>query len=269
MHFLKRAFLSAAFAWLSTFLLHAQIITIDKIDTSAYQKKAIWNGNVASGIEIDKEKSTLFDGTSGLDISLQKYKELFILSGSDRFTYDGATSFLNTGYIHLRWRHDYKAQLHTERFLQYQWDENRGMLHRFVGGGNLRYNFWHRQEWEMTFATGLFYENELWDYRAVDSSKIPPNPVPQRSEKIRSNTYIKWEGSPSKTSNISIILFYQAPFTDFVHPRISANINFTVDVSKHFSLGILYSGLYDSKPVVPIFKFYYSLSNSLVYKFGG
>ncbi len=251
-----------------TFLASAQIINIDKIDTTAYQKKAIWNGIAASGIEIDKEKATLFDGTSNLDISLQKYKELFILSASDRFTYDGTTSFLNTGYVHLRWRHDYKSQLHTESFVQYQWDENRGMIHRYLGGANLRYNFWHRQEWEMTFATGLFYEDELWDYRAVDSAKIPPNPTPQHSYKIRSNTYMKWEGSPTKTSNISIIIFYQAPFTDFLNPRISMNVNFSVDVSKHFALGLTFSGLYDAKPVVPIPHFYYSLANTLTFKFG-
>lgn len=248
-------------------LLHAQIINIDKTDTTAYQKKAIWNGIIASGIEVDKEKSTLFDGSSSVDVSLQKQKELFILSGQDRFTYDGGTSFLNTGYIHLRWRYDYKAQLHPESFLQFQWDANRGMIHRFVGGANLRYNFWHRRDWEMTFATGLFYEDELWDYRAVDSDKIPANPIPQHSYKVRSNSYMKWEGSPSKASNIAIVIFYQAPFTDFLDPRISANINFTVNVSKHFALGINYSGLYDAKPVVPIFKFYYSFSNSLAYKF--
>ncbi|HWB25271.1 MAG TPA: DUF481 domain-containing protein [Chitinophagaceae bacterium] len=246
----------------------AQIINIDKTDTTAYQKKAAWNGIISSGIEIDKEKSTLFDGTSNLDISLQKQKELFILSASDRFTYDGSTSFLNTGYAHIRWRHDYKAQLHTESFIQYQWDENRGMVHRYLGGVNLRYNFWHKHEWEMTFATGVFYENELWDYRAVDSSKIPPGAAPKRSEKMRSNSYMKWEGSPSKNSNISIIIFYQAPYTDFFNPRISLNVNFTVDISKHFSLGLTYAGLYDSKPVVPITKFYYSFANNLVFKFG-
>lgn len=249
-------------------VVKAQIINIDKIDTTAYQQKAAWNGIVASGLEVDKEKSTLFDGTSSADVSLQKSRELFIFSALDRFTYDGSTSFLNTGYVHLRWRHDYKAQLHPESFIQYQWDANRGMIHRYLAGANLRYNFWHRREWEMTLATGLFYENELWDYRAVDSSKIPPNPVAVKSEKLSSNSYLKWEGSPSKTSNISIILYYQAPFNEFFNPRISFNVNYSINISKHFAFGLLYTGLYDAKPVVPITRFYYSLANNLTFKFG-
>src|SRR6516164_5092009 len=100
MRFLYKVLLAAVLITINVLLAGAQIINIDKIDTTAYQKKAIWNGILVSGIEVDKEKSTLFDGTSGLDISLQKQKELFIFSASDRFTYDGATSFLNTGYAH-------------------------------------------------------------------------------------------------------------------------------------------------------------------------
>jgi hypothetical protein len=264
---LYKIYLTTILLSTSTLFATAQIINIDKIDTAAYQKKAVWYGKIALGMEVDKEKSTLFDGSNFVDVLLQKNKELFIASSSDRFTYDGSTSFLNTGYAHLRWRHDYQAKLQPETFVQVQWDENRGMLHRYVAGGNLRYNFWHKHEWELAIAAGVIYEDELWDYSAVDSAKIPLNPVNQVSRKIRSNSYIKWEGSTTKTSKIAVILFYQAPFNDFLQPRVSININFNVEVTKHFLLGILYNGLYDAKPVVPIFKFYYSFANTLVYKF--
>jgi opacity protein-like surface antigen len=246
---------------------NAQIINIDKTDTAAYVKKAVWNGNISLGGEVDKQKSTLFDASNFLDVSLQKCKELYILSGSERFTYNGANSFLNKGYIHLRWRHNYKEQLHPESFVQYQWDDGLGMVHRFVAGENLRYNFWHRQLWELTMATGIMYEGELWNYTAVDSSKIPAQPVNQKSREFKSNNYVKLEGDISPVSKISIIVFYQAAFNDFFRPRISGVVNFNTAISKHFALGIQYNGLYDAGPVVPIFKFYYNYSSSLLYKF--
>jgi len=245
----------------------AQIINIDKTDTSDYIKKAVWNGNISAGMEVDKQKNTLLDASNFADISLQKYKELFVFSASNRFTYDGSQDFLNTGYVHLRCRHQYKENLHPETYVQYQWDEERGMKHRFVTGENLRYSFWHHHNWQMAFATGIMYENELWDYRAVDSAKIPSNPVNQERSIIKSNSYLKWEGKLSTVSNISVIIFYQAPFNDFFKPRVSTAIKFDIDISRHFSLSISYSGLYDAKPVVPIFNFYYAFSNSLVYKF--
>jgi len=245
----------------------AQIINIDKTDTSDYLKKAIWNGNLSLGLEVDKQKTTLADASNFFDVSLQQYKELFVFSASNRFTYDGGQSFLNTGYVHLRWRHNYKETLHPETYVQYQWDADRGMIHRLVMGENLRYNFWYHHNWQMAFATGVMYENELWDYRAVDSVKIPLDPVAQRTSAIKSNSYVKWEGKLSPVSDISVIVFYQAPFNDFLRPRVSLAVKFDVDISKHFSLNLAYSGLYDAKPVVPIFNFYYAFSNSLAYKF--
>jgi hypothetical protein len=78
---------------------------------------------------------------------------------------------------------------------------------------------------------------------------------------------MKWEGNPSANSNFAAVLFYQASFNDFFKPRISLKIDFDVNVSKHFLLGIVYNGLYDVKPVVPIFHYYYNLASTLAYKF--
>lgn len=245
----------------------AQIINIDKTDTASYNRKADWNGNISLDLEVDKQKSTLFDASNYLNVSLQKMRELFIFSASDRFTYNGPNSYLNKGFIHLRWRHLYKASLHPESYLQYQWDDGLGMLHRFVAGENLRYNFWHHSAWELTLATGIMYEDERWNYTAVDSSKIPAHATSQASREIKSNNYIKLEGKVGVHSNLSFILFYQSAFSDFLKPRISGVINFDTEISKHFALNIKYNGLYDADPVVPIFKFYYNYATGVLYKF--
>ncbi|HVZ56073.1 MAG TPA: DUF481 domain-containing protein [Chitinophagaceae bacterium] len=243
----------------------AQIINIDKTDTTAYQHHSVWNASFSVGLEVDKQKTTLLDATNYADLALQHAHELFIFSASNRITSNGDKSYLNTGYVHLRWRHDYKDQLHPESYLQYQWDENRGMVHRLVGGANLRYNFWHRRRWELTFATGLMYENERWDYAAVDSAKIPANPSDRTTSLLKSNNYLKWEGKLSATSDISLILYYQARFSAFFEPRVAGSFTYNVHISRHFSLGVKYNSLYDVRPVVPLPRFYYSLSTNLTY----
>jgi hypothetical protein len=246
--------------------IHAQIINIDKTDTSAYEKKSQWGASFSLGLELDKQNTTLLDMSNFADASLQHYRELFILSASNRITSNGNKSFLNTGYVHLRFRHDYKNRLHPEAYGQYQWDEQRGMVHRFVTGVNMRYTLWHRQKWDMTFATGIMYENEEWNYTAVDSSKVPANPVNQKTSLIKSNNYLKWEAQATRNSTLSVIFFYQAAYSHFFQPRISCFISYDVTISTHFSLGIKYSALHDAKPVVPITNFYYSLSTNLSYK---
>lgn len=141
------------------------------------------------------------------------------------------------------------------------------MVHRLVTGVNLRYNYWHSHLWELSLTTGIMYENEKWNYNAVDSGKIPPNPIDQASSLIKSNSYMRWEGKLSKVSDIAVVVFYQAPFDDFLKPRVSGSVKFNIDISRHFSFAVNFNGLYDAKPRVPIFNFYYNFSNNLVYKF--
>ena len=245
----------------------SQIINIDKSDTEAYVKKQVWNGNISLGLEIDKQKTTLIDASNFFDGSLQSFHELFVLSASSRFTYNGPNDFLNAGYIHLRWRHSYKDKWHPETFIQYQWDNARGLKSRYLAGENIRYNLFRSNTWEMTFATGLMYEDETWTYKAVDSSKIPINHPDVHRSHFKSNSYIKWDGKLSATSTFSFIVFYQALFDNFLKPRIATSVNYNVDISKKFSLNVKLSSLYDAAPIVPIVDFYYNFSYGLMYKF--
>src|ERR1044071_1805319 len=90
----------------------AQILNIDKTDTNAYQHNGVLNPAIGSGLEIDKQKITVYDATNTLDAALQKLYELIIFSSSVRFTYNGPEDILNTAYFHLRFRHHYKNRLH-------------------------------------------------------------------------------------------------------------------------------------------------------------
>jgi len=120
---------------------YCQILNIDKSDTADYVKKAKANFNLSSGLEIDKQKITLYDATNTLESMLQKNRELFICAASYRFTYNGPDDILNAGFIHLRYRHNYKNKIQPEVFTQYQWDNKRGLEHRYLAGSNIRYNF--------------------------------------------------------------------------------------------------------------------------------
>lgn len=248
--------------------IKAQILTIDQTDTSAYVRKTVCNGNLTLGIEGDKQQKLLLDATNTFNFQLQHYKELLIAAASYRFTYDGGQDFLNSGYIHLRWRHDYKNTWQPETFVQYQWDNSRGMLGRFITGENARYSFWHKKNWELSLASGIMYETERWNYTAVDSALKPAVQQNQVTSLFKSNNYIKLEGNTSANSTLSFIVFYQSPFNHFFdYYRIAASVKFGVSFAKHFDFAIAFSSLYDSHPVVPIFKFYYNFSNGIVYKF--
>ena len=97
-------------------LVRAQILNIDKTDTTDYVHHAKFDFNLNSGIEIDRQKTVLYDATNTAEAMLQQYKELFILAASYRFTYNGPDDILNAGFVHLRYRHNYKNKIQPEPF---------------------------------------------------------------------------------------------------------------------------------------------------------
>lgn len=258
-------FLTVAFLLLHGYYAKAQIVSIDKLDTSNYSSKAKWGFNFASGIEIDKQQQTLYDATTTIESMFQKNKSLLILGSSYRFTYNGPDDILDAGYVHLRFRYNYKNKFQPESFVQYQWDNKRGLERRFLVGANLRYNAWSGDKWDINSGIGLMYENEIWNYTAVDSSLLPANTAIINNQFLKINSYIRFDWRTSANSTIIAKLFLQTRPNQFA-PRLAPNLQWNIDAGKHIGFTINFNGLYDVEPVVPIKKFYFSISQGLRYK---
>ena len=246
--------------------VQSQILNIDKTDTSVYSRHSKINLLINSGLEIDKQKATLYDASNTMETMWQEYKELFILAGSYRLTYNGPDDILNAGYIHLRYRHGYKNKFQPEPFVQYQWDSERGISHRFLSGMNLRYNLLKGNSFDLNAGLGLMYENEEWNYVAVDSSKIPPGARPIITRFAKINSYLRFDWKTSKNSSITFSSFLQTRPAKF-WPRVAPQIQWDIKAGKHIGFSVGFSGLYDTHPIVPIERFYYSLTNSLQLSF--
>lgn len=243
----------------------AQILNIDRSDTADYTNKARTDFRFSTGLEIDRQRTTLYDATNSAELMLQKKKELFVLAGSYRFTYNGPDDILNAGYIHLRYRHNYKNKIQPETFLQYQWDNKRGLAYRSLAGVNLRYNFFKGDQWDFNAALGLMYEEEKWNYDGVDSTKLPVNTTPITNQLIKLNSYIRLDWKASANSDLSFNIFLQTRLS-VCKPRIAPGIQWNISAGKHVGFTVSFAGMYDESPVVPINKFYYSLSNTLLIK---
>lgn len=245
--------------------LFAQILNIDKSDTADYSKGAKLSLNITSGLEIDKQKTTLYDASNAADLMLQKNHELYIVSGNYRFTYNGPDDFLNVGYIHLRYRHNYKNKVQPETFVQYNFDNTRGLLQRLLAGANYRYNFWKGDKFDFNAGLGLMYEHEKWNYSAVDSSKLPANTSPVINNLLKINSYVRFDCKTSANSDIAFSVFVQTRPRAF-KPRIAPSAQWTLMAGKHLGAAASFTSIYDTSPVVPISRFYYSFTYSFLYK---
>jgi len=263
---MNRKLLTGLTSILFPFLLQAQILNIDKTDTSDYTRVTKTSFNLNSGLEIDGQKKILYDATNTAEAMLQQYKELFILAASYRFTYNGPDDILNAGYIHLRYRHDYKNKIQPEPFAQYQWDNKRGIERRVVAGANIRYNITRGERLDFNCGLGLMYEEEKWDYIAVDSSKIPVDPTPVIKKLAKINSYLRFTWKPNNNNDITCNIFLQTR-PDRFKPRIAPHAQWNIKAGKHVDFSVAFTGLYDTAPVVPIEKFYFSLSDGILFTF--
>lgn len=248
------------------YFVSSQILNIDKSDTCDYSSKAKFNLNLTSGLEVDKQKTTVYDATNTLEAMWQKSRNLLIAAASYRFTYNGPDDILNAGFLHLRYRYNYKNLIQPEPFIQYQWDSKRGIRHRFVTGMNARYNVFKGSAWDFNAGLGVMYENELWGYDAVNAALIPVNAGLVSNQSVKANSYLRFDVKANEISLISFSTFFQNSFRTF-SPRIAPHVQWDLNAGKHLAYSISLSGMYDTHPVVPIDKFYYSLSNNLVLKF--
>lgn len=250
----------------STNSIDAQIINIDKSDTADYIKKTQFNFNFSTGLEVDKQQTTLWDATNTAEAMLQKNKDLFLFAASYRFTYNGPEDILNAGYFHLRYRSHYKDKFQPEPFAQYQWDNKRGLEMRALAGANIRYNMWKGDKLEFNAGLGLMYEVERWNFDGVDTNKVILDKTPITNKYIKLNSYVRMDWKPNSNNDIAVNVFVQTR-PDSFHPRIAPHIQWNINAGKHVGFAISYSGMYDESPVVPIHNFYFSLSNSILVKF--
>lgn len=250
------------------FFTQAQILNIDKVDTSAYVNKKVFAFNFGTGLEVDRQQATVWDMSNSLDASLQKMKELLIFSSGYRFTYNGPSDILNTGYFHLRFRHDYKNTLHPESYLQYQWDTKLGMNRRALAGANIRWNNYLHPKLNLIVATGFFFEDEKWDYSAVPPADIPAHAHDIENKYIRSNSYIKFEFKAGDRCDLFFTTYFQfRPDKNYASYRIANTVKWSAEIAKHLNFELNFNSVYDAHPVVPIEHYYYSLQNTLVLKF--
>jgi hypothetical protein len=209
-----------SFILLMSLSVRGQILNIDKTDTADYVRQTKTSFNLNAGLEIDQQKQTLYDATNTAGMLLQHYKELLIMAASYRFTYNGPDDILNAGYIHLRFRHNYKNRIQAEPFVQYQWDNKRGIRHRALGGINARYNFWKGDHFDLNCGVGPMYEMEKWDYTGVDSLKIPSNAQPVVNRLFKINSYVRLDWKISANSDLTFNVFVQTR-PDRFQPRIA------------------------------------------------
>ena len=245
-------------------------MNIDKASQDTVKKPKVFSGSIALTIDMDEQKANIFDEDGSIELAYIKPKNVLVMHAISEIVTGGpSNTALNSRSLQFRDRMFTQNRLHPELFAQYQYDQVKGLQNRLLAGANARYIIKDKGTFRIFAATGFMYEFEDWNYKGIlNIHDVPPNKNDTTRGVIKSTSYIRFSKYFGSKVDFSLVVFYQAqPDLFFKSPRIAEFAQLNFDISDHFSLDFEYDSMYDTKPLVPIKKYYFSFNEGLTVKF--
>lgn len=169
----------------------------------------------------------------------------------------------STGYSHFRVNFMRKKRLSYEAFTQVQADKARGLELRTLAGGGVRYRLLSGEDGSVYFGTGLMHEHEEWENPDMEQEFIV-------SDLFKSTNYLSGKVKLNEQVSTEGIAYYQVGHDktiDRFRNRISGDISLQVKLTNVFSFKTNFNCVYEDKPIVPVTKFVYAISNGIQVQF--
>jgi len=227
-----------------------------------------WRGQTAFGVNLDKQQALVYSVFTDVDAALRIKTKSLLTASRVRVSGTGDNLLLNGGFVHLRLRDNTGKLLLLEHYTQYQWDGVRGLKNRYLLGSNVRQLLQHDSLGSLYAGFGAFYEFEQWGFGAVPSDRRPIVLDDRNVNLLKFNAYIRFFRKIAPNLRVGTTFYYQArPEYFFDDYRLAGNLELIFQVSKNLEFRVNYEGIYDTQPIVPIDKFYFTLSNRFVFRF--
>jgi Protein of unknown function, DUF481 len=169
------------------------------------------------------------------------------------------------GYSHLRANFYQARRLSYELFAQAQVDKARGLNWRSLGGGYLRFRMMGQENKHIKvfLGAGAMHEHEEWEN-------------PELKQRLETSNLLKWTSYVSAQFNIrqniqaNAITYYQVGYSRIIgalRNRVSGDLSLAVKLNKALAIKTSFNCTYEDRPVVPVTKLVYTLSNGIAFNF--
>ena len=257
-------------AFLLAFLLaalysQAQILNVEKNrvsrDTTHY-----WVGELNFNLLLHNRSATTDNPVrytalgTGADVAYVSGHHRYMLLNQLSYSAIVGNAFISTGYSHFRANFLWQRPLSYELFAQAQYDIGRGLKNRYLSGGGLRYTFVKEEKVRLAVGVGAMYEQERWQVPGTEGEAF----IITRF--LKGSNYLSGRWQVNEFVNMNAIVYYQTGYDrtiDGLRNRFSGDANLNVKLGSRLTFFTTFNGAYDSRPVVPVVNFIYSLNNGL------
>jgi hypothetical protein len=171
--------------------------------------------------------------------------------------------FIRTGYSHFRINFFRENATSYETFTQLQFDLGRGLTLRWLAGGGLRIRLVDEEDLRLYFGPGVMFEREKWE-NPFDRDEII------EKELIKSTNYLSYFHKLSETTIFNLTLYFQTGYdqeSETWRQRYSFDTGLKFNISNKVSFVVDFAWAYETRPVVPILQYIYTLENGIVIAF--
>jgi hypothetical protein len=170
--------------------------------------------------------------------------------------------FLNFGLIHGRTVFNYEEKNNIETFVQYSFDNFRGLAPRWIAGGTFRTKGVESDRLTLILGLGGLYENETWEH-----------PLYRGNVKvafIKSSNYVSLRLSINDYVDFNVVSYYQFGYDQSINAirnRVNGNLNLNTKITDRFSFTNSFNFSYEDKPIVPHYAFIFAFNTGISFDF--
>ncbi|MEO1049783.1 MAG: DUF481 domain-containing protein [Bacteroidota bacterium] len=245
---------------------HAQILVVDEGDLSVDSSR-YFIGSVNFSFDLNNRSATkddeaVFRGveSNGDLVYLSDNHAYITINRINYFAVSGGP-FISTGFAHGRVNFLRKKRISHEVFAQIQYDNGRNMPLRLLQGGGVRLHLLNNEKSDVYLGVGGMYERELWRNQegVIIERKL-----------VKTSNYINANLVANENLSFHLICYYQAGFDytdDVFRNRVSGDAVLSVKINELLSLTTAFTAQFENRPIIPINKFIFSLTNGLLISF--
>ncbi|WP_242919089.1 DUF481 domain-containing protein [Pontibacter liquoris] len=170
----------------------------------------------------------------------------------------------STGYSHFRINFLRKRKLSYEVFTQVQTDKARGLELRTLAGGGLRLALLRENDVSLFAGTGLMHEHEEWEDLEQEGTNL------QIADLLKSTNYVSTRVKFNDQLSTESIVYYQFGYDPGIRRmrnRVSGDVSLNVKLNSRLSFLTNFNCTFEDRPIVPVTKFVYALTNGLQVQF--
>ncbi len=239
--------------WLMTIQsLYGQIVNIEEkrilSDSNGFR------GAISLAINYNKTTSKLLQGNAQTTLAYVLNKNRWMFFGYINQVSADAKDYLNNAYAHIRYNRLLNSWLVLESFVQYQYDKQKKILYRFLGGTGLRAELLKEENYLLSTGFTPMLEKEI----LLDNTE---------EQAFRLSTYLSFYFKIKPFFTFRHITYFQPRLDDFEDYRISSENMLEFLITRNFSFQFSTYLQYDTTPAPDVPDLFLSTSSGILIKF--